>query len=124
MKYLKKYEEIEEATYLSEAQIGDYVICYDETFIDHYDPYVDKIMNEFLENNVGKIIDYNSEKYHYDHNIRYIVKYQDIPEEIEKYFVYNNGIRSVRGFRRKEILYSSKDKEELEILIATNKYNL
>lgn len=85
MKYLKLYREgVEEATRLSEPKVDDYVVCYDESFYMREDEIAD-IMNNFLDNNSGQIIDieYNS----YIKN-NYTVKYGNIPKEIEKYFEY------------------------------------
>lgn len=106
MKYIKTYEEIN----IDKPQIGDYVIL-DKTFD-----------AEFCSNNIGQIIKadpevsvYFSELYG-DHD--YIVKYENMPKEPEEFI----GDKTFTSFEW--ILYWSKNKEELEAILASSKYNL
>lgn len=90
-------------------EIGDYVVCEEEK------SYYSDALNEFLFNNVGRIVEKGGlSKY-------VLVEYENIPIEVKKYF---NEKESTRIFRNKFILYHSKDKKDCEIFIDTNKYNL
>ena len=94
-------------------QLYDYVICYEKT-----NSYVSgNYLNDFLLNNIGKITlieDRNS--------IPFMVEYENIPSELDIWF---HDIKlNCRGMRRSEIIHWSKNKEELEIFIQSNKYNL
>ncbi len=115
MKYIKKFEEIDQDKN-DEPQIGDYVIC-DDTFSD------DKQLLDFIKNNMGQIIpiDYDDsiDKNHFD----YLVKYENIPYAlISRFFRFYND--TSRPMKREEIIYYSPNKEDLEIIITQNKYNL
>lgn len=99
MKYIKKYESRPEA-----IDDGEYVI------VKSNNPrsYIKKEWQDFIKNNVGKI---KSHYYIEDHLI-YIIDF-------------NSGIDDgYRRFDHEKILAHSKNKEELEIILTANKYNL
>lgn len=97
MKYIKTFEKLGEPT------IGDYVICVDKD-------YDDLEFNNFLATSIGKVV-----KYQYD---QYYVEYDNPPIYIED--TWGNPIRFILD----EILHFSKNKEDLEIYVQANKYNI
>ena len=58
----------------------------------------------------------------------YVVKYNNVPDEISDYFAYdvtdNNSPHDKRAMRKNEILYWSKDIDDIKMHIESNKYNL
>ena len=106
MKHLKIYEELNN----TKPKIGDYVICKD---------YLTEVYN-FVLNNIGQIIDIVS-NYHGD---QYVIKFENIPENIKNWFYNYNNDRNTRSYDENEILYFSNNKEDLEIILQTKKYNL
>lgn len=109
MKYLKTFEEIN----IGEPEVGDYVICKE----DNEDRSDDKA-RDFTIRNIGKIVRISPNlKYKYD------VSYENIPIKLYQFF---NDINKekCRPIRYDEIIYWSKNKEELIPFISSNKYNL
>ena len=104
MKYLKRFETLYENT-----KLGYYVLCEDEESVKDKND-----VKTFINNNVGTIIGIN--KYS---QYMYIVEYENIPDEIEKFF--DEGSRNMKAG---EIIYWSDDKSELETYINSKKYNL
>jgi len=105
----------------NEPKINDFVICTesnsinDEIFRQHLD---------FINNNIGQIV-----------NIRrtistvifYEVKYDNIPEIIERYYfssLTQHNTPGARDFLSGEISYHSENKKELDVILQTNKYNI
>ena len=87
MKHLKTYEGLIE----DEPQVGDSVICTD---IGN-----ENDLNTFLSQNIGTMVGYDirqSEKL-----FPYIIKYDDIPEELIEFFSFKG---KTRHFSREEIL--------------------
>lgn len=102
MKYLKTFENNN-----MKPQVGDYVLCKeaDDVFPE---------VKEFTSNNIGKLIEIeNLEKY------PYMIKYKNIPKNLADYFQSNT-----RGMDISEIIFYSKDKDEVEARINATKYNL
>ena len=107
-----------------EPELGDYVICHETS--EEYDDAV-----EYINNNIGKII------YVYSENEKnrallfcsfdFMVKY-DIDFEKEEFrrvdFQVLTDLDGCRKMERREIKYWSKNKEDLESILAINKYNL
>lgn len=110
MKYLKTYEEINER----ELQIGDYVIC-PETY-----GFSEQVSN-FVENNIGQYIANADMDF-------LIIQYENVPDELkvnlyytnENYITYENSA----VVERYEIKYWSPNKDDLEIYLDADKYNL
>jgi hypothetical protein len=104
MKYLKKFEENE-----NEPQVGDYVICKEMKYPD--DDFV-----YFLNTHIGRIKNYvNMNDTLYPYEIEFEEK---LPR---------SSLKS-RNFIRNEIIYWSKNKEDvidyIEMMNNINKYNL
>jgi len=95
-----------------EPEFGDYVICKER--YSGSDTNFKELLH-FIETNVGKILFLS-----YD-EIDYYVAYDNTPEYIHNYFKSQN---STRRMERKEILYFSKNKEELEKVLKMIKYKL
>ena|ERR1035437_7669137 len=107
MKHLKKFENI------SEPQIGDYVLCEDKYVIN------DEV-KKFLKNTIGKIININDTT-----TPPYSIQYENIPNTISnEYFDYLDVNTTIRYMHKNEIIHCSKNKEDLEIYIESEKYNL
>lgn len=114
MRYIKTYEEINPWLDPSKVRIGDYVLLHTFSPID-----------EYVDNNIGEVIDIgNNEvgvsfspdkptnmKFFFD---VYFKLYAD--RYGEKYFY--------RKFKKHDIKYTSQYKEDLEIMLTANKYNL
>jgi len=105
MKVLKFYERLNENT----PEVGDYVI------VDRQKEYRgDNDIYSFTSNNIGKIFSYGD-----NINYPYSVEFSDIPYNIK-----NNFYENRRNYRDYEILYCSKDKEELYKILQAKKFNL
>ena len=115
MKYLKRFEDIN----IDEPKVGDYAVFFDD--IGQIGSDVSGDFNEylyFINNTIGEIIkieNIDAYKYH--------VKFENVPTNINKYFDKTFDYYYLR-FHIEEILYWSKDKEELEKYIQAKKYNL
>lgn len=115
MRYLKTYEEINDNP--EKVKIGDYVLLHTFTPMDEYlDITIGKI--HWIDENEKKIgVNFPPEKpvgMRFDFDIIFKV-YQNRREQCE--YAY-------RKFKKQDIVYSSENKEELEIIISANKYNL
>jgi len=107
MKYIKQYESINNI-----PQVGDYILFEDSD--------LKKEISNFMSNNIGLIV--SKELVLYD----YVVKYENVPDELTPYFsyAYLKYGRNCRGIERSDIIYFSSNKEDLEIRLQANKYNL
>ena len=111
MRYLKRFEELEE-----HPKIGDYVIVYAD--------YFDNALIDFFKEEVGRLIEFKDDGSEY----AYIIKFnKNIPhvntdgiEYIDK-SIYEPRIME---FDKHEIIEWSSDKDYLIAKIASNKYNL
>jgi hypothetical protein len=117
MKYIKTYENI-----IKEPQIGDYVI------IDYEFP--DKEWTQYITNSIGQII-ITSNNRSSDLLIRFYVTKQVYDnfvkingDKYNSFNIENNNIYINIRLLKNRIKYISKNKEELEIILAANKYNL
>ena len=110
MKYIKQFDKLINTNF-KDAEIGDYVLCSEESTISDHDDDI----NIFIENNIGKIIEL---KRGYD----YIVEYDNIPKEFKNEFIYSNN--SARGMFKNEVKHISKNKKDLEAILMSKKYNL
>lgn len=103
MRYLKTFENMN-------IEIGDYVICKCPVNIQHF-----KEICDFLLSHVGQIKDY----YYSSNDTLYEIFYdEDLP------YVHNVENKKRIIFSKKQILYRSKNKEDLEAKISAQKYNL
>ncbi len=101
MKYLKKFESN------NEPDINDYVICYD-----NYVGKRDILFDKFISKSVGIIDDIIIEK----DEVIYLIEFEEQPPSS-----YVDFFSLPIKFKREDIIYWSKDKEELKNMI---KYNL
>lgn len=117
MKYIKSYENIED-----KPQIGDYVICHETIDFSDIQSIIHDVIN-IVNNNIGQYV-YNDE-YDSKSKYNYLIKFNDvnIPENLKLEFLAND-IEKCRRMSREEIIYWSKTKEELEIKLTQNKFNL
>ena len=113
MKYLRTYE-----LYETKPEVGDYVICEESK--------IPKIKN-FISNNIGRIfyyIDTDVKKFSVCKDFRYIVEYDNVPEYITDFFEDVWTEKQSRRMSLDEIKHWSKNKEDLEVILNTKKYNL
>ena len=110
MKYIKKFENNKNNIVLSDLYIGDYVYCKN-----NFSHYTDKIHN-FLRQNIGKIIIFEEiNGKHYT-----IVKFENkVPMGRS---VGNNSLRM--NDEMDIVIAHSKNKEDMEMYITMDKYNL
>ena len=106
MKYIKKYENVEE------PQVGDYVLMRtDSKNIDY---------RNFLKNNVGQIIEMESD-FHMS------VKYENVPIKFIKMglFVWSSVEQEYyHTFNKRKMLVFSDNPNDLELKFQMRKYNL
>ena len=115
MKYIKTFENSN-----NRLDLGDYVIC--KEIPDMFDK--EKLYNviKFEENRVGRYIKNKKN----NGKFRYEVTYDDIPDKFKNfYFIIDHELHLyTRPMSRTEIIYNSKNKEELEAIIAAKKFNI
>jgi len=104
---IKKFNE----NFKIDPEVGDYVIVCEE----------DSVIDNFTLNNIGRIIpipeSWKKEK-------KYLfVQYEYIPPELAEWFQ-SYGAPRTRIFSRNEILFCGENKEQLELEVFANKYNL
>lgn len=95
-------------------KIGDYVLLNTEEYEDSA-----KIWREFISIQIGKIIKIKTE--HGGISDIYEIKFENAPDNIQEYFLRSDNTISVRIERFK---YWSSDKNELESILNSKKYNL
>jgi len=96
MKYIKTYEDTDEF-----PQIGDYILMKMTRVSD---------FNLYVSTHIGKIVDRRK-----NHPHMYVVKYDEVIPH------WNTNLIDVF---LNEILYFSKNKEELELKLQINKFNI
>ena len=110
MKYIKHYEDT-----INKPQIGDYVIIYARYFDDR--------LKDFFKTEIGQI-----KKNDIDEDYPYLVEFQKekpiIHSDEKNEIIYNDEDEYNMRFEESEIKTFSSSKEELEMNIAQNKYNL
>ena len=110
MKHLKTFENIKK------PQVGDYVLCYEDA--------KDHNLKEFINNNIGKISIIRDKGSYIECN--YTIEYENIPSIISNRFTnFKKGDKkNERNMREEEIIFFSKNKEDVELYMQANKYNL
>ena len=112
MKYIKTFENIKKSD-KNRPHANDYV-CVDDEFFNN-DKCVGHIeYRNFINDNVGKITTIDT---HEEYPI--YIKYKNIPKELDSYF--EDDEITVKF---SNILFYHKNKKDVEIYIASNKYNL
>jgi hypothetical protein len=116
MKYIKHFENTK-----NKLNLGDYVIC-EEIASSGYEKQLFKDVIEFEKNRIGKYVKYDNN----NGDFKYTIYYDDIPQKFkDKYFMKEYDIdKYCRPMSRKEIIYNSKNKEDLEAIINANKFNI
>ena len=94
----------------SEPKVGDYVICSCGD-IGEFDKY-----NDFIKDKIGKIV-----KYYDGGKYSYFITFDNIPGDL-----WNNIIDNERiiVFKREEIIYWNSDKDTIESIINSKKFNI
>lgn len=118
MKHLKIYEIYKSGItrrILDNIHKGDYVIMnHNSVFTTCISTYAIKELDEFLENNIGIVINVNK----VNNNIS--VKYHDVPFTISGFF-HNLGYEIFEPY---DIVEYASTIDELKMKLQTNKYNL
>jgi len=98
---------------VNDPEVGDYVIAESNDFLTD--------LNEFTKNRIGKL--YNIFKPLYADDLSYTIIYDNIPKELDfyKFKIYDEEAISLNI---EDIKYWSKNKEDLEKVLMTNKYNI
>jgi uncharacterized protein YifN (PemK superfamily) len=96
----------------SKPKVGDYVICSFNVYDDS-----DKLLKEFLENNIGiiKNIKFN--------DFVYWVEYNDVPYKLSLFYSIRNN-PNILSLRNNNIVHYSENVGDLEPYIVSKKYNL
>jgi hypothetical protein len=115
MKYLKTYEKI---FTFGVPEPGDWVII-------DYSSSISSPIDNFVKNNVGQIIGtgfwgYEDVNGNEQEVLTFEIEYFNIPIHLKKHFIAGGSIE----VERKNIKSWSKNKEELELIINAEKYNL
>jgi len=116
MKYLKTFENIKKS-----LNLGDYVIC-EEIPSNGLEKRNFKDVIEFERYNIGKYV----KSINGNGKFKYAIYYDNIPQKFkDKFFMREGDIdKYCRVMSRKEIIFNSKNKEELEAIINANKFNI
>ena len=116
MKYIKLFEELDEP-----IEVGDYIIREEDRFNE---------LKPFFKENIGVVVDIPAKLKKDDKNVldqvslsQYVIQYYNVPKELYPFFNLKNG-NFYRYCSLNEIIYHSKDKEEVEARIASQKYNI
>ena len=99
---IKIFESINEKS----PEVGDWVIC------EEFEPMLE--IGIFTSNNIGKFIKYDGNEAY-----PYIIKFDNIPKELETFFSNNE-----RNMLNEEIKYWSKNIEDIQLILKTNKFNV
>ena len=113
MKYIKKFENIENTT----PEVGDCVLINIDTII------IKGKIRDFVNNTIGEIIDIRlkiEDEFDNESLGDLRVKYSNVPKDIQSWFFNGN----IRTFNINQMIEFGKTKEELELKIMSKKYNL
>lgn len=120
MRYIKKYkksslivvsENHKDESDESKPEVGDYVICDENT-----NDWRLRKLEIFLANNIGRIASKG--------NLYYSVYYPNFRDDLDIIDFFSNPTPGYREMLRSEIKYFAKTKEELEMKMDMDKYNL
>lgn len=118
MKYIKKYENsslMDSSLMDTGPKRGDFVICNEGSSLDNWR--LKKLQN-FLATNIGRIV---SDKLSSE---QFTVYYPNYKDDLDLVNFFNNPSPGCRLMLEGEIEYFAETKEELEMIISANKYNL
>jgi hypothetical protein len=118
MKYIKQYEDKQYDDIKNPLKIGVYVLC--ESSPDDDD--IDNTLREYMKNHIGYIIGHHMHK---NNKLLYHVKYIGLTKHnYENDYSLKDGTDDTILVWSDEIKNWSKDKEDLEVILSANKYNL
>lgn len=123
LKHLHNFKTINDTSNNNiDIQIGDYVICNEETT--NSDDMIK--INNFLNNNVGQFVRFKDNEKDIDagDNCKYLIKYDNIDNLPKAWFMHSYDYKYSRLMMRSEIIKFCSNKEELQTKIMVNKYNL
>lgn len=121
MKHILTYEKLK-----SNPQIGDYVLC-----IDRYET-VNKKVIEFIENNIGQIVEYTKLSGDISPEMKkvypYVVKYK-IPKDFFSFDEFNDNFTvderpKLRLMGKKEIIFFSPNLKDAKDFLTAKKFNI
>lgn len=112
MKYLKSYEKYNRNGYIiDDIRVGDYVKA-------NYGTAMEPKVVEFLDENFGVVTHIDKNKDYFE--VKY--KYDDVPDDIRNYFLEIGFMRLL--FDINSLIEFASTKEELELKLISNEYNL
>ena len=114
MKYIKKYEVVFNKSV--EPKSGMYVIVKSPIWFG-------RKVRDFIDNNVGTIHYCYGDISSFEDDL-IDVSFENIPEEIKWFFNNNISQSNLKTLNKNCILYTSDSKQELEDILAANKYNV
>ena len=122
MKYIKQYEVVR-----NQPKVGDYILA---KLDPNDDEEIDHSFSKYIEKNIGQIIKRVISDIRREDGTKkflYHIKYKDITNnDYDSTYCRSSDYPSNDVFLlwRSEITHWSKNKEELEYIIAANQYNL
>jgi len=105
MKHIKTFENSKNT-----PEVGDYILANYDSIFDSLKDLVD-----FMNNTIGVVANITS--------FNPYVKYDNVPINLKKYFN-RNGSKGIVDVSLDHILYFSKSKEEIEMKLNKNKFNI
>jgi len=111
IKYFKIFETVNQG----EPEVGDFVICKKRNKIPTLN--LDPNFNDFISSNIGKIISF-------DELNGYSVHFDDVPYEIRYNFGFWQPLYRTGRILTFNLLYWSKNREDLLPFIQANKFGL
>ena len=107
--------------YKSKPRVGDYVICQDSLSHDHDD------LNYYLLSHIGQIAVWETSGDTFDINVGnqvYMVSYENIPDDVSHFFEMDADGMVRRSFWRKEMMYWSPVKKDVERYLTQQRFDL
>lgn len=100
-----------------EPKVGDFVIIKTKDLPQLYNFYGD-----FIKTSIGRIWKIHSVNF-------FLIKYENIPKEIKDYFSYSDYSKGLNIgnsilVHKRDIIYWSKNKEDLDYIIDAKKFNI
>jgi len=94
--------------YMRDLSVGDYVLIDEQNYYDLQSPQM-----LFINNNIAKIVNFEDK-------ISVKIEYENIPDDIKNFFTFNK----FKIFTTSKIKYHGKTKEDVESMIAAEKFNI
>jgi len=117
MRYIKNYEKLN----IKKPKVGDYVLL---NIKKKYNNDIYNLCSDYENNHIGIVIDVHKDGYN--------IKYYNVPDNIKKALFHTINISYYDpddyyydiNISIDDIGYWSKNKKELEMILATNKFNI